>query len=122
MKRVFLASPFAGSFWQRYLNRGFARRCLKDSLARGEAPFAPHLLYPQALNDSADDERDRGILAGQSWLVTAEAIVVYVDRGISAGMMGDIDAAELHGMPVEYRGLSPEHQLQPGPAVGPDPF
>jgi hypothetical protein len=38
MRRVVLESPFAGNIWRRWLNRRYARRCLRDSCLRGEAP------------------------------------------------------------------------------------
>jgi len=58
MRRVIVESPFAGKpgwwqwwqRWQRWRNRAYARRCLADCLARGEAPFASHLIYSQVLN------------------------------------------------------------------------
>jgi hypothetical protein len=53
---------------------------------RGEAPIASHLLFPGILDDDVADERELGIKAGLAWLVIAEASVVYVDHGISAGM------------------------------------
>jgi hypothetical protein len=119
MKRIFIASPFAGNLWQRHLNRQYARKCLADALKRGEAPFAPHLLYPQCLDDNASQERALGMAAGNEWLFVAEACVVYVDRGITAGMMADIDAAESAGLQVGYRALDPNHQLEPIPGIDP---
>ena len=111
MRRVILESPFAGNVIGRWVNRRYARKCLKHSLDKGEAPLASHLLYPQALNDSNEDDRRKGIAAGLSWVHHAEATVVYVDRGITQGMMAGIDAAEAQGVPVEYRALDPKHQL-----------
>jgi hypothetical protein len=109
MRRVFVESPYkARFFWQRWLNRRYARRCLKDALDRGEAPFASHLLYtqPGVLRDSDSVERDRGIRAGMAWGTVADATVVYTDRGVSAGMSLGITAAVLADRPVEYRSLS----------------
>lgn len=45
---VLLASPWAGDVER---HRAYAIACVRDSIARGEAPLAPHLLYPPALND-----------------------------------------------------------------------
>ena len=44
MRRVIIESPYAG-FVKR--NEDYARECLRDSLMRGEAPIASHLLYTQ---------------------------------------------------------------------------
>jgi hypothetical protein len=102
---VILESPYAGDI---EANVAYARACLHDSLLRGEAPIASHLLYtqPGVLNDDVAAEREHGIKAGLSWLRVAEASVVYVDRGISRGMQYGIDAATAAGIPVEMRRLS----------------
>ena len=41
-------------------NVKYARQCLRDSLLRGEAPLASHLLYtqPGVLDDRVPDERE----------------------------------------------------------------
>jgi hypothetical protein len=106
MRRVILESPFAGrNAWQRFRNRRYARACMRDALARGEAPLASHLLYTQMLNDNLPHERTLGIEAGLSWLHVAAASVVYIDRGISRGMLHGINAALSAGVVVEYRSL-----------------
>lgn len=47
MRRVVLESPYAGNFIVRWLNRRYARKCVRHSLSLGEAPIASHLLYTQ---------------------------------------------------------------------------
>lgn len=107
MRLVVLESPYAGNFVQRYLNRRYARKCVRDSLRRGEAPIASHLLYtqPGILNDQVPAERKQGIDAGLAWRTVAEASVVYTDRGISEGMKYGIAAAQRQGTPVDMRSL-----------------
>lgn len=113
MKRVILESPFAGKGrWplrpiRRWLNKRYARRCLRDSLLRGEAPLASHLLYtqPGVLRDHVPAERQHGIYAGFAWREHAVATVVYIDRGISGGMQAGINEARALGQPIEYRTL-----------------
>ena len=101
-----MESPYAApTLIGRWLNRCYARRCLRDSLARGEAPIASHLLYTQVLDDRDPAERSLGIAAGLAWRTVAEASVVYVDRGVSGGMQLGIDAAMAAGLPVERRAL-----------------
>lgn len=101
---VVLESPYAG---ETAAHVAFAKQCLRDSLDRGEAPMASHLLYTQVLDDSDRDERAAGINAGHAWLHRADAVVVYTDLGISEGMRAGIATAELHGVPIEYRLLAP---------------
>lgn len=102
MRLVIVESPFAGDV---EANVAYARRCVRDSLSRGEAPIASHLLYtqPGILNDLDPKERAWGIDAGLAWRIVADASVVYTDRGISSGMKYGIAAAEVAGIPVEYR-------------------
>lgn len=104
MRRVILESPYAGDV---EANVEYARACVRDSLKRGEAPIASHLLYtqPGILNDDVPDERHSGIKAGLAWLSVADASVVYTDRGISSGMELGIAAAKGLGKPVEYRSI-----------------
>jgi hypothetical protein len=113
MRRVILESPYAGSVAQ---NVAYARAAVRDSLLRGEAPIASHLLYtqPGVLKDDAADERRLGIEAGLAWRGIAEATVVYQDLGVSPGMRQGIAAAEAAGVPVEYRSL----RTQKGRAAG----
>lgn len=104
MKLVIIESPFAGDV---PANIEYARLCVRDSLMRGEAPIASHLLYTQdgILNDDIPSERRHGIDAGLEWRRVAELSAVYTDRGISKGMEYGIAAATDAGVPVEYRSL-----------------
>lgn len=102
MKLVILESPYAGNVKK---NVAYARACVRDSLLRGEAPIASHLLYtqPGILNDDIPSERQHGIDAGLAWRKVAEATVVYIDLGITDGMVYGINAARAAGIPVETR-------------------
>lgn len=102
MRLVIIESPYAGDV---DANVEYARRCVRDSLSRGEAPIASHLLYtqPGILDDDIPAERQWGIDAGLAWRRVAEATAVYTDRGVSRGMEYGIAAAKEAGIPVEYR-------------------
>lgn len=78
---------------------------MRDCFIRGEAPFASHLLYPGALDDADPSERALGIRAGLVWGEHAAATVVYVDHGLSQGMLDGIEEAKRKGRPIEYRAL-----------------
>lgn len=95
--------------WKDELNRNlrYARACMKDCLARGEAPYASHLLYTQdgVLDDTVPAEREWGIQAGFAWRQVAVKTVVYTDLGISAGMEYGILDASKRGCPIEMRTL-----------------
>ncbi len=102
MTRVFVASPYAGDV---DANVAYAKRCLRDSLDRGEAPIAPHLMHPGVLDDSVPLERAAGLNAGKAWLAQAELLAVYTDRGVSSGMAGEIAEAECLEIPIERRSI-----------------
>jgi hypothetical protein len=103
-----LASPLAEGVTR---NLEYARDCLRDSLRRGEAPLASHLLYPQVLDDTISAQRDQGIEAGLAWGRVADLSAVYTDLGITPGMQKGIDRAKEQGRRIEYRQIrnNPPH-------------
>jgi len=107
MRLVIIESPFAGSPQEIYRNTLYARAAVRDSLMRGEAPIASHLLYTQEgiLDDAIPEERKHGIDAGLAWRKVTEASVVYCDFGISKGMGYGIALAVEQKNPVEMRYL-----------------
>lgn len=109
MKLVVIESPFrAETSAETEANVAYARACMADSIARGEAPIASHLLYtqPGILDDAIAAERARGIEAGLAWGRHAELTAVYVDRGWSEGMRAGVNRALSEGRPVEKRSLT----------------
>jgi len=102
MLKVILESPYAGDV---EANVSYARRCVRNSLSRGEAPLASHLLYtqPGILDDDDPVQRAWGIDAGHAWIFGAYKMVVYRDRGISPGMEKGISRARDAGIIIEYR-------------------
>jgi len=105
MRLVILESPYAGDI---EANLKYARACIKDSLSRGEAPIASHLLYtqPGILDDDDPEERQKGIDAGLEWGRVADARVFYIDHGMSKGMQLARAYACARGETVEYRRIN----------------
>ncbi len=130
MRLVIIESPFAGSKdaseavrrIEVQRNIAYARACMADCFARGEAPFTSHLLYTQegVLDDAKSEERQRGIDAGFAWAEAAQAQyelahdadvpaslpptrAFYVDLGVSVGMQKGIDHARDNRMTIEER-------------------
>jgi len=104
VRLVILESPYAGDVER---NVRYARACLRDSLLRGEAPIASHLLYtqPGVLRDDVPGERKHGIDAGLAWGAVAQATVAYCDLGITKGMTHGLERAAVEGRIVERRWL-----------------
>lgn len=99
---VILESPcapieFDGKKYSRQDNYLYLQRCIRDSIMRGEAPFASHQMYTGALNDNVQIERELGISLAEPFLRRAEGVVVYRDHGVSAGMIAGIEAAHRMG-------------------------
>jgi len=89
-------------------NIRYARACVRDSVLRGEIPFASHLFYTQTgiLDDNSPAERKKGILAGKKLIEKLNAAtVVYTDLGLSKGMELGIGIAKKSGRRIEYRSL-----------------
>lgn len=105
LRLVIIESPYSGKIER---NMDYARQCMKDSLKRGEMPFASHLLYTQVLDDTNPEERAQGIASGLAWGAKAEATIVYHDYGITPGMYEGIRRAAEERRPVLYRHLLTE--------------
>ena len=78
---------------------------VSDSILRGEAPIASHILFtqPGILDDSKPEERKLGMGAGHAWIRHAELMAVYTDRGISHGMLVGMETAQVNHCPIEKR-------------------
>lgn len=113
MNRVIIESPYAGDI---SLNRAYAQACLRDSLSRGEAPIASHLLYPQVLDEHVEAERRWGIEAGLAWMAEADLVVLYEDFGRSRGMLNALCEAQRLCKRTEVRYLLGPKQTDSSPA------
>jgi len=105
--RVILESPYAGDVTR---NVAYARAALRDSLLRGEAPIASHLLYTLegVLDDTIPEERQLGIRAGLDWSLKADKVVFYLDHGWSPGMHLALAWHRGFHKTIEYRYLYPK--------------
>ena len=105
---VIIESPYAGDV---ETHEEYARRCMYDSLMRGEAPYLSHMLYTQVLDDTNPDERKRGMEAGWAFIDRSDYTVVYQDYGLSSGMKGGIAVAEKLGHKIEYRNIGKNEEM-----------
>ena len=102
MRLVIIESPYAGDI---EANVAYARAAMRDSLNRGDAPIASHLIYtqPGILDDDEPEERLWGINAGFAWASVADLAVFYADRGWSKGMLDAEKFYKDNGFPYEIR-------------------
>jgi len=103
---VIIESPYAGNGDDVERNTKYLGRVLRDSIMRGERPFASHAMYTLALNDNDPDERKLGMELGWQFLPSADLVAVYADLGISNGMRRGMERAILQGVPVEERTIA----------------
>lgn len=93
---VFICSPFAGDVAGNTLR---ARRYMRFAAEQGAIPFAPHLLYPQILDDANPRERETGLFFGMVWLGKCDEVWVFGSH-ISNGMEREIARAKRRGIPI----------------------
>ena len=95
---VYICSPLAGDIAGNMQKaRGFSRFALE----RGAIPIAPHLLFPQFMDEHAEDER---ALALQMGLVLLDKCreLWYFGSIISPGMKAEIRKAMYRGIIVRH--------------------
>ena len=110
MRICIIESPFKGATpEQEAQHKRYLNLCIRDSVMRGETPYASHRMLTEALDDADPAERELGIAAGFDMriaLLEAGAVtVIYDDYGISDGMRRGIRHAENIGCRVETRTL-----------------
>ena len=95
---VYICSPYAGDV-ERNVNmaRVYSRFAVRNTCI----PIAPHLLYPQFMDDSIQVERELALFMGMVLLTKCEQVWVFGGI-ISAGMRAEIQKAEKKNLPVRY--------------------
>ena len=97
MKLIFVCSPLAGDM---EANKAKARRYCRFVMEQGNVPFAPHLLFPQFLDDTVPAERETGIGMGLLVLESCSELWCF-GPDISPGMAVEIEkAGNTLGIPI----------------------
>lgn len=96
-KLVFVCSRYRGDTIHNCIN---VKRICKKAIDEGHAPFAPHLFYPQILDDQKEAERATGISCSLAFLEVCHEIWVYADEGVSDGMKLEIEHATRKGITI----------------------
>ena len=98
IKVVYICSPFSSDVIRNTEN---ARRYCKYAVSKGVLPIAPHLLFPQFLDDNCPMEREKGLAFGLVLLEKADELWVFGTHR-SEGMRREIEKANTDGIPVTY--------------------
>ena len=95
---VYICSPYAGDIDG---NTAAARRYCRYAVDGGYIPIAPHLLFPQFLNDANPAERQLGLYCGNALMSRCAEVWVFGDI-ISAGMEAEIKRAKRKNYRLRY--------------------
>ena len=95
---VYICSPYAGDVTTNVEN---AQRYSRFAVDKGYIPVAPHLLFPQFLNDNNPKERQLGLFFGNALMSKCTEVWVFGDH-ISDGMAREIELAAAKQMPVKF--------------------
>ena len=95
---VYICSPYAGDIETTVVA---ARRYSRFAVEKGYIPIAPHLLFPQFLNDSDPNERELGLFLGNAIMSKCSEIWVFGSK-ISNGMAAEINRARWKNYRLRY--------------------
>ena len=95
---VYICSPYAGDI---KANVAAARRYSRFAVDKGYIPIAPHLLFPQFLDDADPKERQLGLFFGNALMSKCSEIWVFGNH-ISTGMEAKINRAKWKNYRLRY--------------------
>ncbi len=95
---VYICSPFSGDIEK---NMKAAQRYSRFAVDEGFIPIAPHLLFPQFLNDNIHAERQLGLFFGNVLMSKCAEVWVFGSI-ISAGMEAEIKRAKWKNYRLRY--------------------
>ena len=91
---AYVCSPFSGAPRN---NTRKARSYCRKLYEMGYTPIAPHLMFPQFVNDAIPKERKDGLDMATELLKRCRVVVICGDN-ITAGMMDEIATAKRIGI------------------------
>lgn len=94
---VLISSALAGDIAG---NTKRARKYCRFAVDQGQIPVAPHLLFPQFMDDGCPAERELAIFMGLVLLGKCKELWVFGD--ISDGMYQEIELAKRRRQPIRY--------------------
>ena len=99
MEKVYICTAFRGDVEE---NARKAREyCRWAAVEYGALPIAPHLLFPQFLDDNDPVQRELGINMGLELLADCKQLFYFGDV-VTEGMDKEMNEARVLGIPVEH--------------------
>lgn len=98
---VFICSPYSDkSTIKQAVNIANAKEYCRRAYGQGYLPIAPHLFFPQFLNDNDPIERKIGIGLGKQLLLKCSKLWICGEH-MTEGMSEEIEFALAHDIPCE---------------------
>ena len=95
---VYVCSPLSGDM---DANQEAARSYCRFAVEAGYIPIAPHLFFPQFMDDNSERERDLALFMDIVLLSKCAELWVFGDT-ISRGMSIEIEKARRKGKPIRH--------------------
>ena len=95
---VYVASAYSGDVTT---NTEKAKQYCRFAMELGQIPLAPHLMFPQFMNDDDPAERELAIFMDVILLGKCDELWVFGDT-ISAGMSIEIEVAKKRKQTIRY--------------------
>lgn len=101
MERVYICSPYRG---MPYVNTAMAKEYCRYAFEQGFLPIAPHLYFPQFMDDNNPPERDVALQMGLSLMTDCKEVWVFGDT-VSEGMKLEIEYANRNNKKIIFKNL-----------------
>ena len=95
---VYICSPYRGDVMA---NTEKAQKYCALAVKKRAIPYAPHLLFPQFMDEGTEKKRDLALFMGRVMLDKCAEVWVFGDE-ISEGMRGELERAENRSKTVRY--------------------
>lgn len=95
---VFICSPFAGDT---QYNISKARGYSRFAVSKNCIPIAPHLLFPQFMDDDDAEQRNTALFMGMVLMSKCQEVWCFGSR-ITKGMALELDKAKKRRIPIRY--------------------
>lgn len=95
---VYICSPYSADVEK---NVELGRALCTHAVSRHKIPLAPHLHFPQFMDDTDADDRELAMFFNRILLSKCEAIWVYTGL-VSTGMRAEIEWARHLELPITY--------------------
>lgn len=95
---VYICSPLSGDVES---NQEAARRYCRHAVDSGYIPLAPHLFFPQFMDDNQKEDRDLALFMDTVLLTKCAELWVFGET-ISKGMGIEIEKAKRKDKPIRY--------------------